>query len=95
MLLPEPTYKGPESIVYFRGNTMAEELQRDTKVGLGISLRALHSGVYICQIFLIGNAIRQRRPISKLMTGLKLKSKKITCCFERYVIINLILDRHR
>ena len=34
MLLPEPTYKGPESIVYFRGNTMAEELQRDTKVGL-------------------------------------------------------------
>jgi len=32
MLLPEPTYKGPESIVYFRGNTMAEELQRDTKV---------------------------------------------------------------
>jgi hypothetical protein len=32
MLLPEPTYKGPESIVYFRGNTLQEELKRDTKV---------------------------------------------------------------
>ena len=32
MLLPEPTYKGPESIVYFRGNNLQEEIQRDTKV---------------------------------------------------------------
>lgn len=32
MLLPEPTYKGPESIVYFRGNTLQEELKKDTKV---------------------------------------------------------------
>ena len=32
MLLPEPTYKGPESIVYFRGNSIHEELMRDTKV---------------------------------------------------------------
>jgi propanediol dehydratase large subunit len=32
ILLPEPTYKGPESIVYFRGNTLQEELKRDTKV---------------------------------------------------------------
>mgnify|MGYP001414856892 CR=1 FL=1 len=46
MLLPEPTYKGPESIVYFRGNTMAEELQRDTKVGL------THGAVHRACIFL-------------------------------------------
>lgn len=32
MLLPEPTYKGPESITYFRGNNMMEEIQRDTKM---------------------------------------------------------------
>jgi len=32
MLLPEPTYKGPESIVYFRGNNLQEEIQRDTKI---------------------------------------------------------------
>lgn len=32
MLLPEPTYKGPENITYFRANSLAEELQRDTKV---------------------------------------------------------------
>eukprot|EP00088_Acartia_fossae_P014213 TRINITY_DN17586_c0_g1_i4.p1 TRINITY_DN17586_c0_g1~~TRINITY_DN17586_c0_g1_i4.p1 ORF type:complete len:275 (+),score=76.70 TRINITY_DN17586_c0_g1_i4:49-873(+) len=32
MLLPEPTYKGPESITYFRGNNMMEEIKMDTKV---------------------------------------------------------------
>jgi len=32
MLLPEPTYKGPENIVYFRGNTMQEEITKDPKV---------------------------------------------------------------
>ena len=32
MLLPEPTYKGPENIVYFRGNTLSEELARDKNV---------------------------------------------------------------
>ena len=32
MLLPEPTYKGPENITYFRANSLAEELARDTKV---------------------------------------------------------------
>ena len=35
MLLPEPTYKGPENITYFRANSLAEELARDTKVGTG------------------------------------------------------------
>ena len=38
MLLPEPTYKGPESIVYFRGNTLQEELKKDTKVSGGCSV---------------------------------------------------------
>jgi thioredoxin-like negative regulator of GroEL len=32
MLVPEPTYKGPENITYFRANSLAEELQRDLKV---------------------------------------------------------------
>ena len=32
MLLPEPTYKGPENIVYFRNNTLSEELNRDKNV---------------------------------------------------------------
>jgi thiol-disulfide isomerase/thioredoxin len=32
MLLPEPTYKGPENIVYFSGTSLGEELARDTKV---------------------------------------------------------------
>merc|ERR1719382_796168 len=32
MLLPEPTYKGPENITYFRANSLGEELARDTKV---------------------------------------------------------------
>ena len=36
MLLPEPTYKGPESIVYFRGNSVNEELMKDTKVNLSM-----------------------------------------------------------
>ena len=32
MMLPEPTYKGPENIVYFRGNSLSEELNRDKNV---------------------------------------------------------------
>ena len=28
LLLPEPTYKGPENITYFRGNSLTEELNR-------------------------------------------------------------------
>lgn len=32
MLLPEPTYKGPENLVYFRGNGLEEELKRDPRV---------------------------------------------------------------
>ena len=32
MLLPEPTYKGPENIVYFRANGLEDELKRDPKV---------------------------------------------------------------
>lgn len=32
MLLPEPTYKGPENITYFRANSLSDELARDTKV---------------------------------------------------------------
>ena len=32
MLLPEPTYKGPENIVYFRANGLDDELKRDPKV---------------------------------------------------------------
>jgi len=32
LLLPEPTYKGPENIVYFRGNSLTEELNRDKNV---------------------------------------------------------------
>jgi len=32
MMLPEPTYKGPENIVYFRGNSLNEELNRDKNV---------------------------------------------------------------
>jgi len=32
MMLPEPTYKGPEKIVYFRDSGLQEELQRDIKV---------------------------------------------------------------
>ena len=32
MLLPEPTYKGPESIVYFRAAGLDEELERDQRV---------------------------------------------------------------
>merc|ERR1719295_1757936 len=32
MMLPEPTYKGPENIVYFRNNTLSEELNRDKNV---------------------------------------------------------------
>jgi len=32
MLLPEPTYQGPENIVYFRANGLEEELQRDPHV---------------------------------------------------------------
>ncbi len=32
ILLPEPTYKGPENITYFRSNGLAEELQRSRSV---------------------------------------------------------------
>jgi len=32
MMLPEPTYKGPENIVYFNSTSLKEELARDTKV---------------------------------------------------------------
>lgn len=32
MLLPEPTYKGPESIVYFRAAGLDDELTRDPRV---------------------------------------------------------------
>jgi len=32
MLLPEPTYKGPEKILYFRDAGMQDELNRDPKV---------------------------------------------------------------
>ena len=32
LLLPEPTYKGPENIVYFRNNTINEEINRDKNV---------------------------------------------------------------
>ena len=32
LLLPEPTYKGPEDIVYFRNNTLSEEINRDKNV---------------------------------------------------------------
>ena len=32
MLLPEPTYKGPESIIYFRATGLDEELSRDPRV---------------------------------------------------------------
>nr|ADD38247.1 Thioredoxin-related transmembrane protein 2 homolog [Lepeophtheirus salmonis] len=32
ILLPEPTYKGPESIVYFRANGLDDELKRDPRV---------------------------------------------------------------
>ena len=32
LLLPEPTYKGPENIVYFRDNNITEELNRDKNV---------------------------------------------------------------
>ncbi len=32
MLLPEPTYQGPENIVYFRANGLEDELQRDPHV---------------------------------------------------------------
>jgi len=31
MLLPEPTYKGPENIVYFRASGLDDELQRDPR----------------------------------------------------------------
>jgi hypothetical protein len=32
VLLPEPTYKGPEHITYFRANGLEEELKRDPRV---------------------------------------------------------------
>ncbi|KAG8183985.1 hypothetical protein JTE90_001517 [Oedothorax gibbosus] len=32
LLLPEPTYEGPENVVYFTGPNLEEELKRDTRV---------------------------------------------------------------
>ena len=32
MLLPEPTYKGPENLVYFRATGLDDELKRDPRV---------------------------------------------------------------
>ncbi|XP_054714310.1 thioredoxin-related transmembrane protein 2 homolog [Uloborus diversus] len=32
LLLPEPTYEGPENVVYFTGQSLEEELKRDTRV---------------------------------------------------------------
>ncbi|KFM67437.1 Thioredoxin-related transmembrane protein 2-like protein, partial [Stegodyphus mimosarum] len=32
LLLPEPTYEGPENVVYFTGPSLEEELKRDTRV---------------------------------------------------------------
>lgn len=33
LILPEPTYQGPENVIYLRGATgLQEELQRDTRV---------------------------------------------------------------
>lgn len=33
LLFPEPTYQGPENVVYLRGaNGLQEELQRDTRI---------------------------------------------------------------
>ncbi len=32
MLLPEPTYKGPENFVYFRATGLDDELKRDPRV---------------------------------------------------------------
>jgi len=32
MLLPEPTYKGPENLVYFRANGLEDELKRDPRI---------------------------------------------------------------
>ncbi len=33
MLLPEPTYKGPENITYFRAAGLDEEIKKDPNVG--------------------------------------------------------------
>lgn len=32
LLLPEPTYEGPENVIYFTGPNLEEELKRDTRV---------------------------------------------------------------
>ena len=32
MLLPEPTYKGPENLVYFRATGLEDELKRDPRI---------------------------------------------------------------
>lgn len=32
LLLPEPTYEGPDNVVYFTGTNLEEEIQRDTRV---------------------------------------------------------------
>ncbi|XP_059479798.1 thioredoxin-related transmembrane protein 2 homolog [Neocloeon triangulifer] len=32
LLLPEPTYKGPENVTYFRGTDLEEEIKRDKRI---------------------------------------------------------------
>lgn len=32
VLLPEPTYKGPENLVYFRATGLEDELKRDPRI---------------------------------------------------------------
>lgn len=32
VLLPEPTYKGPENLVYFRAGGLEDELKRDPRI---------------------------------------------------------------
>lgn len=43
VLLPEPTYKGPENIVYFRATGLNEELSRDPHVSWLITFYAAWS----------------------------------------------------
>ena len=43
MLLPEPTYKGPENIIYFRATGLDEEISRDHRVAWIITFYAAWS----------------------------------------------------
>lgn len=38
MLLPEPTYDGPENVVYFKGSDLEEELEKDKRITWFIEL---------------------------------------------------------